>query len=464
MNRFRREAVDIFGVEKAGNPQMEQAQKMWSDIVQGNPYWQQGDVESINFAKFITQYVSKKACLDLKVRVEGSERADYINKCVNEMVGSVFRDKIEDMLALGGIIIKPSGSYMPNDSITYIMPSNYIITDADNNGNIRGIIFIDSQKYGKYYYTRLEYHHFVGGLYVIENRGYRSEGDRSLGDRIDLASYEPWKNIPDELTIDNVEKPLFAYLKTGNNNTIDYNSPEGVSVFENIIKELKDLDIAWSRKASEVEDSQHITFIDEAAMVKQGKEGRYKIELPRFVRGLRHGVNETNTVDEHVATLLTEQRIADINSILSMISTKAGFSQGQFVMDRKTGQITATQIESDDSETIETITDIRNRIKVAIKDLIYALDKYCDIIFDMPSGYVNALDEDVAEEDVFYFKDLLSTFEQDRTRAYQLLLQGIYSKKKYLMEYEGFSEKEAVEMLAEAKSENTSVGGLFSAE
>ena len=188
-----------------------------------------------------------------------------------------------------------------------------------------------------------------------------------------------------------------------------------------------------------------------------------RVELPRFVKGLKRGVDAQNTIDEHTPTMLTEQRVKDINSILSMISTKAGFSQGQFVLDRKTGIATATEIESDDSETVETITDIRNALKTAIKDLIYALDKYCDVFFNMPSGYVNALDEDVADEDVFYFKDLLASFEQDRTRAYQLVLNGVYSKRKYLKEYEGFNDKEVDEMFAEREEEDAKnkKDGLF---
>lgn len=181
---------------------------------------------------------------------------------------------------------------------------------------------------------------------------------------------------------------------------------------------------------------------------------------------MRAGVNAETCYNEHVPTMLTEQRIADINSILSMISTKSGFSQGQFVLDRKTGRVTATEIESDDSETVETITDIRTALKTAIRDLIYALDKYCDIYFDMPSGYVNALDEDVPDEDVFYFKDLLASFEQDRQRAYQLMMSGVYSKRKYLKEYEGFNDQEIDKMFAERDAENASEqkGGLFNEE
>ena len=96
---------------------------------------------------------------------------------------------------------------------------------------------------------------------------------------------------------------------------------------------------------------------------------------------------------------------------------------------------------------------MRNALKTALKDLVYALDKYCDVFFDLPSGYVNALDEDVADEDVFYFKDLLASFEQDRTRAYQLMMNGVYSKRKYLKEYEGFNDKEIDEMFAERDEE-----------
>ena len=252
------------------------------------------------------------------------------------------------------------------------------------------------------------------------------------------------------------------------NNTIDYTSPEGVAVFSNCIEELEDLDIAWSRKGDETDDSEHITFIDENALTPTNKKTGLKerVELPRFVKGLKHGVDSTNTIDEHVPTMLTEQRVADINSILSMISTKSGFSQGQFVLDRKTGVATATEIESDNSETVETINDIRNSLKAAIKDLVYALDKYCDVFFDMPSGYVNALDDDVPDEGIFYFRDLLASFEQDRTRAYQLMMNGTYSKRKYLKEYEGFSDEEIDEMFAEINAENAGEQsrGLFGEE
>lgn len=474
MNVFKTTAEKEFDVNIISSDMMEQAQGVWEQIIKAHPYWLSDNVQTINFAKFVCYYTAKKTCLDFKVNIEGSDRADYINSCVNAMIDKVLRDKVEDAVGLGGIIFKPSGTYNPNSAIDYILPSNFAVTEKTSNGDIMGAIFIDRLVKGDDYYTRLEYHHFTNSIsedndrtYVIENKAFKSRGENNLGSKILLTAVPEWQNISERIEISNVEKPLFSYFKMPNNNTIDFNSCEGVSIFSNALEELKNLDVAWSRKAGEVDDSQHITFIDENSLMRVDKETGVKdrVKLPRFVKGLRHGVDSASTIDEHIPTMLTEQRIADINSILSMISTKCGFSQGQFVLDKKTGRLTATQIESDDNETVETIIDIRTALKTAIVDLVYALNKYCDVFYDMPDGYVNVLDESVSDEDIFYFKDLMASFEQDRTRAYQLMLQGKYSTKKYLMEYEGFNEKEVEEMMVEIKSEKKAdMGRLFEDE
>ena len=478
MNLFKTSAEKEFNVDIISSDLMEMAQVEWQSIIKGKPYWLSDSVRTINFAKFLCYYTSKKTCLDLNTTISGSDRADYINQCIGAMIKKSIRDKVEDACGAGGIILKPNGTYNPAGAIDYVMPGSFAVTEKNSNGDILGIIFIDRKVNGDDYYTRLEYQHFTsaiaddmdgaGRTYTIENKAFKSKGSDSLGRSISLADVPEWKGIPEVVNISNVEKPLFGYFKMPYNNTIDYSSPEGVAVFANCIEELRNLDVAWSRKDEETDDSRHITFVDENALFKTNKKTgeSERVELPRFVKGLKHGVDSASTIDEHVPTMLTSDRIADINSILSMISTKAGFSQGQFVLDRKTGIATATEIESDDRETVETITDIRNALKTAIKDLIYALDKYCDVFFDMPSGYVNALDEDVPDEDIFYFKDLLASFEQDRSRAYQLMNNNVYSKRKYLKEYEGFSDEEIDEMFQQIEEEKGSEEsrGLFGEE
>lgn len=481
MNLFKAEADSKFDTDIISSPRMETTQSLWANIVRGIPPWldKEDGIETLNFAKFVSYYCAKKICLELKVNISGSPRADYIQKCIDAIINKkTLRDHVEDACELGGIILKPNGNYMYNNAIDFILPGDFAITDKTVNGDIMGAIFIDRLQKGNVFYTRLEWHHFTtieitegetGRVYAIENKAFKSNGAESLGREIPLTELSEWANLEPEIFIDKVEKPLFAYYKMPYNNTIDYASPEGVSVFHNCIKELKDLDIAWSRKSGEVDDSKHLTFIDEKSMTlpadKQNPRGR-KIKLPRFVQGLRAGIEDGKSIQEHVATILSDVRIADINSILAMISTKMGFSQGQFILDRKSGKLTATQIESDDNETIETITDMRDNLSSALLDLVYALDKYCDVFFDMPSGYVNALDEKVYIDDWLYYRDLLTTFEQDRERAWRLVQAGAYSKKSYLMKYEGMSEEDVEMELEAARNEKQSEneGGLFGEE
>ena len=113
MKFFRTDAEKEFNVEFITSPEIENSQQRWNDIIKGSPFWvdsKNNDIRTINFAKFLCQYTAKKACMDLSVSITGSKRADFINKCIRAMVDTSIRDKVEDMLGVGGIILKPNGS------------------------------------------------------------------------------------------------------------------------------------------------------------------------------------------------------------------------------------------------------------------------------------------------------------------------------------------------------------------
>lgn len=443
----RKDATKAFGTDVILSTEMESAITAWYNIIGSRPPWvsKDDDVKTINFAKFMAADTAKKICLDIDINVEGSARADYLQTIVDSFK-KVLRDKVEDACAYGGIMFKPNGSN-GTACIDYVQANDFLVTDANSNGDILGCIFFDFYQNGKNFYTRLEYHRFEGELYLISNKAYKSDRKDVLGKEIALSAVEPWAGIEAEVSIQNLDKPLFAYFKMPYNNTFDNESPLGVSVFSNAIEELRDLDIAWSRKSGEIEDSKHMTFVGPSAM--QYAEN-HKIKLPRFLHPVDLSDDVTKeTVHEHVATLLTEQRITDINSVLSMISTKCGFSQGAYVLDRKTGRITATQVESDDKETIETIKDMRDALKDTIDQLIYALSKYADLYNLAPVGIY---------ETTYGFGDLTYNYDEDRSRWYQYASQGKVPFWVYLMKFENMSEEEAKEMCRMAEEENKAEG------
>ena len=105
MNLFKISAEKEFNVDIISSDLMEMAQIEWQNIIKGRPYWMSKNVRTINFAKFLCYYTSKKTCLDLNVTISGSDRADYINQCIGAMIQKSIRDKVEDACGAGGIIL-----------------------------------------------------------------------------------------------------------------------------------------------------------------------------------------------------------------------------------------------------------------------------------------------------------------------------------------------------------------------
>ncbi|MDD6266453.1 MAG: phage capsid protein [Clostridium sp.] len=438
-----KDAKKAFDIDPILSAAMDNAIRTWGLIVAGKAPWvsEKDSVRTINFAKFLCSDTAKKICLDIDVNVDGSARAEYLENVVNA-VKKVLRDKVEDACCLGGIMLKPNGA--PGQAcVDYITPDNFLVTATNSNGDILGCVFFDYSSKGDTSYVRLEYQRFEGDKYLISNKAYKLTANGSIHHEIALSKVDAWADIEPEASIDNIDKTLFAYFKMPYNNVIDPTSPLGVPVFYNAINELRDLDIAWSRKGDEVEDSKHMLIVGASAQMSSKQQ---KITLPRFVKSLDLGGSGPldEPVHEHVATMLTGNRIEDINSILSMISTKAGFSQGAFTLDRKTGMVTATQVESDDRETIETIKEMRDNLKDALEHLVYAVSKYADLYDYAPVG----------EYDVsFSFGDLTYSYDEDRARHWQYVQAGKYPLYRYYMKFEGMSEEEARALVDEAKAD-----------
>lgn len=462
---FKKEALEEFKVDVATSSEMENAISLWKMVYLKRPPWVdiEDNIKTIGFGKTIATETARLATLELEITLDGSARAEYLQKEINKCKNKI-RQYLEYACAFGEVILKPNGT-----GIDCVEAGNFIPTDYNDNGTITGAIFFDTLQKGDNYYTRMEYHRFVklesvdekglqtvNSIYVISNRAYRSKNESEIGKQVSLDSVQEWANLKDENYIQNLEKPLFACLKMPNANGVDTGSPLGVSVYSDAIEELKDLDIAYSRYVQEIADSEKIVFLDDRLLNEPGtnlNERRTKIKLPKFVRQLFGGTQD-EAYHEVNPSMQTEQRIAGINQLLSMIGYKCGYSNGYYRFDQGRGLVTATQIEAEDKRTIETISDIRTSLKTCIEDLIYALDKYADLYNLAPYGQY---------EVSYYMKDITVSFSEDRQRYYNLAMANKFPWKKYYMEYEGYSEEEAEELIQMLQDESKSNGdGLYS--
>ena len=435
-----------FGVKLIRSDEMDAALLRWDNISRGRPPWLNGedDIVTVNMAKHIADTRARLVTLDIGLSVsneDGSEtpspRVQLLQEIANDLIKRL-PEKVTGAERLGGMMFKWNG-----DTWDYVLPGNFGVTEKDGNGDITGAIFAAHAEQGDERYVRLEYHRFVGPRYVVTNKAYRCQvvGKKSsLGAKVPLKTVKAWAELRDEVSIENLDAPLFAYYRVPGANTIDPASPLGLSAFANAMEELKAVDVAFSRKGAEIEDSKHITFVGQTAFQYAEQRG---VTLPRFMKALGAGVSdlEKSAIHERVPTLLTEERIKDINFDLSMAGVKCGFSEGVFVLDGQTGMITATQVEADDRDTIQTIKGDRDALKVAVERAMKGADAMVSLYGLAPFDRYK-LD--------FNFGDITYNYEEDKANWKSYVTHGWVPKWRYFVKFEGMSEEEAKAMCAEA--------------
>lgn len=429
----------VFGVDLVWSSDMADALKLWEYVSTGSPPWKNADddIDTINMAKHIADTRAKLTTLGIGITLSGSARADFLQGIADDLLKRL-PDRLAEADRLGGMIIKWNGT-----SWDFVLPGQFGVTAKDDNGDIVGAIFASNTTQGRGHYTRLEYHRFEDGVYIVTNKAFKNQvagSTYSLGVQVPLTSVDAWADFQEEVRITGLEKPLFAYYRVPGANTIDPSSPYGLSVFSNAIPELRAIDVAISRKDAEVFDSKHVTFVGQAVIQNAQNKG---LTLPRFVKGLGMGVNDADTtaIKEHVPTMLTDDRIKDINFSLSMAGVKCGFSEGVFVMDGQTGMITATQVESDDRDTIQTIKNDRDVLQDAVEQAMQGADALTTLLGMAPLGQY---------EINFNFGDITYNYEEDKASWKTYVMQGWVPAWMYFVKFEGMSEEDAKAMTQEA--------------
>lgn len=457
---FKQQAEDDFDVKSVVSPEMEVILRRCANIYAGAPPWLSADddIRTINFAKAVSSETARLATLAIGIQIEGSARAEWLQKQIDAVYFHL-REWVEFSCAYGTVFLKPNG-----DSLDLFTPKDILLVDYDNLG-VKGIIFKDSYTQGDRFYTRLEYHRFVetteSGVttypYYISNRTYMSKSADSIGDKIPMEKTK-WAGMMEDTppilkaSGEKLDGPMFGMLRTPQANNIDIDSPLGLPMYSEAVEELKDLDVAYSRNAGEIWDSQKIILADDRLLMPDGqkltgrasdamKAQRKAMGLPRYVKNV-FGNDAKEFYEEINPQLNTDARLSGINALLSQIGYKCGFSNGYFVFNEKTGMVTATQVESDDRRTIQLIKDVRDKLENALDGAVYALSVYADLYGLAPVGTYKI---------TYDFGDIVYSYEEDKQTWWKYVVQRLVPFWYYLTKFENLSEEEAKALVEEAQ-------------
>lgn len=407
--------------------------------------------------------------------VSDTARAEYLNEQYKKLKKQL-RKQLEYGIAKGGLVIKPylvankveqteksdKKKKVKSGDSDWQMEFDFIQADAffplafDASGQITEAAFIQTQTEKDVVYRRLEYHRWQNNKIVIINKAFKSSNNNNQGDltgldlgkEVPLNSVSSWKDLKEKVEISNIQKPLFAYFKMPEANTIDTTSPLGVSGYSRAVQLIKDADMQYSRLLWEYEAGEMAIDIDRDAMAfkEDGRGNRYTVPNRMQARLFRTvDLGESDTYQPFAPTLRDASFIQGLNSILMRIEDVTGLSRGT-LSDVTQEAKTATEIKILKQRSFQTNADIQQAIEDCLKDVVYIMNAYCDLY---------EITKDGEYDTSFEWDDsIIVDVDTELTKQMTLLQNGLTSKKEVRMWYFGETERQAEEALKQINEES----------
>lgn len=433
-----------FGTSPAVSMTMEQQIALWYAMLVNTPPWQDCNVKAVGLPAAICREVTRPTLVEFTANITGSQRADYLNDGF-QLAKENFGKALELGLALGGVALKP---YIYGDKLLVDMTgaAGFQPTKFDPTGRCIGGVFRDKPvKVNGKYYVRLESHDLTDTVYTIKNKAYYSDSTGSVGAPAPLDVVPEWADIQEEVTIQNMDGPLFAYFKPPIANTADTNSLCGMSIYGDAatVELIKQADEQWERLRWEYKSGERKVLMDGNTSTANMFDKRL-FEIGAF------------TADGDFYQFLNPELRNDavykgFQDVIRRIEFNVGLSYGD-ISDPQTVEKTATEIRSGKQRKYVLISSIQTALEHTFDALIYAMDVYATL-------YGLAAD---GEYEVTYdwgdsILDDQETKDNEFSRDLQLLNAGIMNDWEFRAKY--FNEDEATAKAALPKMQDMTTEG-----
>jgi A118 family predicted phage portal protein len=417
---------------------MARAIEGWEALYENNAPWLSAKkgIYSAGLPGAISAEVARLVTLELESKVEGN---DYLDSVYQKVLKDL-RIQTEYGCALGGLVFKP---YPVDDDIVtqYIRANGFFPVSFDSSGKITNGAFIEQIRKGKKIYTRLEVHTLNNNTMLIQNLAYKSDNDKSLGSQIPLGEVEAWADLAESAEFQGVKKLPIGYFKVPLANTIDANSPLGVSVFSRAIGLIKEADRRYSSLCWELEAKEAAIHVAESMLDYDKTTDRvsYPAGKERLYRKLRYnlGPQDKALIDVYSPDIRTEPLYKAYQAQLRMIEFVCGLAYGTISDPQETDK-TAEEVRASKQRLYATVTDIQNALETALIDLIDAIAFWASQNGKTVEKYTP----------MFTWDD--SIIVDSNALAQRALLEknaGIIDDVQYLIETRGMGEEEAIELV-----------------
>lgn len=427
--------------EKPVSPEMQTALEIWLSMYQHQES-SVNDSHSLDLPFAISSEFSRLIMAESEISVS----SPYLNQQFQKFLKQ-FLIKADLAFALGSMAFKPyvSGKKILVDMIR---ADRFAPTAFDSSGQVTSAVFLSRKVIGRTYYTRLETHSFdsENHLYTVENKAYFSLSPDFLGTECSLQSVPEWADLQEIQTIKNIERPLFAVYQNPAANTIDLDSPVGLSCFahaENLIQEANQqwARILWEFKGTElaVDARQDLFRRDET-----GNRPDLPVGNKRLFRKYNLGDSGISEAMQVFSPAIRDESLFNgLNHILQRIEFNVGLAYG--TLSNPTDiEKTAEEIRSSKQRSYVQVSKMQSALQETFETLVYAMSVYASL-YDLDSVQNPELS-------CTWGDSVLEDPDKEFQRRIQLVTMGILRPELLLAWYFHLPENQAEKMMPDSGS------------
>ncbi|MDE6849234.1 MAG: hypothetical protein K2J44_07815 [Ruminococcus sp.] len=428
-----REIASAIKVPCIISPEMSQAMTMWENLYVNDAEWQSGRVRPLKIPSVVTKELKRLIMKEFSVSVNDAVLDTAFSRFIPQL-----RRKLDFGLAVGGMMFKP---YWDGTTRVDIVPQNQFLPIKFTDDACDSVACPETLTIGKTSYTRIEIHDYnrKNMTHKVTNHCFKSGNPSFVGVECSLSEVPEWSEMTTEKVFENVRQPLFSIFRTPDSNSIDTESPLGISVFSDAVGFIHDADIHWERILWELESSERA--IDASEDLFRFKDG--KPVLPKGRERMYHTYGKTGSNDNSIFNTFSPE-IRDssyfnaFNQIMRRIENACGLSYG-FLSEVDSFEKTAEEIRSSKQRSHSRVCDIQENLRVSLGETLYGMKYLRDYYENRNGGDVKIT--------CTFGDGVLEDTDKEFQRRLQMVTAGLLSKENFLAWYFGCDENETIKYL-----------------
>lgn len=411
-------------------------QEKWEQMYFNRADWHKGRVKSLRIPSAGCKELKRLTLKEFTATVDDAELDAALGNVI-----TVLRKKLEMGIAMGGLLFKPYWS--ANGIRVDIVTQGCYLPITYTDDSCTAVACAECITIGEHVYTRVEHHSYdqLRRQHTIINRCFHSKSAVFIGTECALTDVPQWADIVPIRIYERVDRPLFAMFQMPNANTVDPESPLGISAFADAVDRIREADQHWERILWELESSERA--IDASEDLFRFNLQTKKPELPkgreRMFRTLKSDPNAgTNIFNTFSPEVRDTSYFNALNQILRRIEDSMGLSYGTLSQVSDVEK-TAEEVRASKDRSFSSVQDIQETLRAALEHLVYVMQYYRDTYRNqkLPQASLTCTFGDGVREDP----------DKEYARRMQMVTSGVLSKEQFLMWYFSCDEETARAMM-----------------